>query len=223
MTTMPLLRGGRASSRRAGKHIAQMLTAGAALALSAAFWPAYADHIVMQNGDHYYGRVLSLTTNSLLLQSEVLGNVNLPRDKVKLVNFGINSPPRAAATADTNAVFQWPAAVRELRSDTNLVRQVQAEYLGGATPEAHLKFHQTLNGLVSGQLTVNDLRAEARSAAEQLRSFKRELGGDAGDELDGYLTILERFLRETEASDGAPAKSVRGPSRATNAPASPRR
>jgi hypothetical protein len=213
-----------------------MLVICIAVALSVVMLSAQADQIVMQNGDQYYGKVLSLTTNALVLESEVLGNVTLPRTKVKLVNFGTNAPANALhsvpststpihmrPSGHTNGSSDWPAALRGLQTDTNLVRQVQAEYLGAATPEANLKFSQTLNGLANGTLTMNDLRGEARSAADQLRAFKRELGADAGDEIDGYLDILERFLRETESSAGVTAKPATNPSRPSATPASPKK
>ncbi len=62
---------------------------------------------------------------------------------------------------------------------------------------------------MSGKLTVNDLRKEAKSAADQLRAVKRDLGDDSGT-LDGYLSILDSFLNETASPAGS----------ATNAPAS---
>ena len=192
-----------------------------ALTMCAVLSSALADEVVMQNGDHYYGKVMSLTTNSLLLQSEMLGSVNLPRAKVRLVTFGVSAPTNSVRSAplttnssrlpvavNTNKTSDLSAALRSLKGDTNLVRQIQADYLGGATPEANQKFNQTLNGLASGKLTINDLRAEARTAADQLRAFKRELGEDAGSELDGYLDVLDRFLRETESSVPATKKPV---------------
>ena len=191
------------------------------LAICAVLFSARADEVVMQNGDHYYGKVLSMTTNSLLLQSEMLGTVNLPRAKVKLVTFGINAPTNSARAvtatttasrlpvpANTNRASDLSATLRDLKADTNLVHQIQADYLGAATPEANQKFNETLNGLATGKLNINDLRAEARSAADQLRGFKRELGEDAGGELDGYLEILERFLRETESTAGTKTKPI---------------
>jgi len=192
-----------------------------ALVICAVLCSVRADEVVMQNGDHYYGRVMSVTTNSLLLQSEMLGIVNLPRAKVRLVTFGVNAPTNSARSApltttssrlsvpvNTNKTSDVSAALRSLKADTNLVRQIQADYLSGATLEANQKFNQTLNGLASGKLTINDLRAEAKSAADQLRAFKRELGEDAGGELDSYLEILDRFLRETESSAPPTAKPV---------------
>jgi len=192
--------------------------AACAVAMCAVVFSALADEVVMQNGDHYYGKVLSLTTNSLALQSEVLGRVNLPRAKVHLVTLGTNAPtnsaplitasPRTAAAGGTNATADWPATLRNLQADTNLIRQVQSNYLSAATPEANQKFMQTLSGLATGKLTVNDLRTEARTAADQLRAFKRELGQDAGSEIDEYLNVLDRFLGETDSSARATTKPI---------------
>jgi hypothetical protein len=173
---------------------------------------------------------MSMTTNSLLLQSEMLGNVTLPRAKVKLVTFGINAPTNSArptsqtttsarlsVPVNTNKTSDLSVALRSLKADTNLVRQIQKDYLNAATPEANQKFNQTLNDLASGKLTINDLRGQARTAADQLRAFKRELGEDAGGELDGYLDILDRFLRETESSPGPKTKPIGRPARADSA------
>ncbi len=55
---------------------------------------------------------------------------------------------------------------------------------------------------------MDDIRAEAKSAADQLRALQRESGQDAGFAGNAYLAILDHFLEET-----AP------PGAATNAPA----
>ena len=68
-----------------------------------------------------------------------------------------------------------------------------------------------VDGLMNGKLTVNDLRAEAKSAADQLKGLKRDLGDDDSGALDGYLAILENFLRETRP--GASATNAVPPSR----------
>ena len=61
---------------------------------------------------------------------------------------------------------------------------------------------------MSGKLSADDIRAEAKSAADQLRGLKREGGEEAGFAADAYLSILDHFLKET-----APSGST------TNAPA----
>ena len=55
-----------------------------------------ADQVEMQNGDRYVGNVLSLTADKLVIQSEVLGKLTIPRDKVALITLG--------ATTRTNTV-----------------------------------------------------------------------------------------------------------------------
>src|SRR5712691_4648811 len=72
-----------------------------------------ADQIEMQNGDRYVGTVLSLNANTLVLHSEVLGDLTLPRAKVAQISLrpgtatNIVSQPiahlPASATTRTNA------------------------------------------------------------------------------------------------------------------------
>src|SRR2546425_1927007 len=47
-----------------------------------------ADQIEMQNGDRYFGRLLTFTNDTLVLQSDLLGTVRLPRAKVASVVLG---------------------------------------------------------------------------------------------------------------------------------------
>src|SRR5882724_6940404 len=58
------------------------------LALVLAECGGYADQIEMQNGDRYAGKVLTLSSNSVVLQSEVLGTVTLPREKIATIALG---------------------------------------------------------------------------------------------------------------------------------------
>src|SRR5437016_1793458 len=196
----------------------------ALLALLFAPCRLWGDQVEMQNGDRYVGKVLSLTTNMLVLQSESLGKMQLARDKIASITLGAgttsrvarlpsptNGTPRALAVARTNTPAELPAGFRQLAANTNLVQSVTAPVLGDAGPEAKEKFNELLGGLLSGKLTVNDIRVQASSAVEQMKSLKHELGDDAGV-LDGYLAILEKFLGET-----APAASA-----VTNAPNEPR-
>jgi len=164
----------------------------------------------MQNGDLYYGRVLSLDTNTLVLRSDVLGTIRLPRGKVTLITLGpgaatnftrqssaTNGQSGASSVALTNGITDLSTAFQQLGANTNFIQQVREQFLGAAGPEANNKFNEMVSGLMSGRLTVNDIRAEAKSAADQLKELKRDLGEDAGGALDGYLAILEHFLQET--------------------------
>ncbi len=175
----------------------------------------HADEVNMLNGERYLGEVLSLDTNTLVLRSDVLGKVRLPRGKIAFVTFGSLAatnvarvvPPRVAAplpaassAALTNATTDLAASLRGLGANTNFIQQVQAQFLADAGPQANQKFNEMVAGMMSGKITVNDIRTEAKSAADQLRELKRDLGDDAGGALDGYLFILEHFLQETAPS-----------------------
>jgi len=187
-----------------------------ALAVYAAVCLARADQVHMQNGDNYYGKVLSLNADTLALQSDVLGTVHLPRSKVAAVTFGVTAKPTPALrTIQTNQLPQGPAlsvsnspseisaAFRQLGANSNLLQLVQAQFLGDAGPEANNKFNQLLGGLISGKLNLNDIRAEAKSATDQVRALRKDLGDDAGPLIDGYLAILDGFLKETAPSAAA--------------------
>jgi hypothetical protein len=181
-----------------------------------------ADQVEMQNGDRYAGTVLSLNATSLSLKSDVLGTITLPRNKIALVALGdrtlakteavkskAEADPGVAAVASTNTSPELSSSLRQIGANTNLVSQVQSQFLKDAGPEATKKFNEMLGGLMTGRLTVSDIRAQARSAADQLRAAKKELGEDAGSELDGYLAILDNFLGQSSAAAEAAPKAPR--------------
>jgi hypothetical protein len=193
----------------------------AAFALFAAAGPLLADQVELQNGDRYVGHVLSLNANTVVLQSDVLGTLRLPRSKVAAITLDpqpvtnspaplspTNHPVRPAVASPPRSGADLAPALRQLGVSTNLIQQVQKQFLSGAGPEANNKFNELLGGLLSGKLSVDDIRAEAKSAADQLRTLQRESGEDAGFAASAYLAILDRFLKES-----APATPT------TNAPA----
>jgi len=182
---------------------------------------ARADQVEMQNGDRYVGKILSLDPESLTLRSEILGTLKLPRTKVALMALDparldqhqtrtveSNKPPTTASTAPAQGTSarrtQAPAGVpgaeldlRSLSEDTNMVHEIQNQFLTGAGPAANKKFQDMLNALMSGKMSVGDLRLQAKSAADQVRSLKKDLGEDVGFALDGYLAILDQFVNES--------------------------
>lgn len=201
---------------------APVLIACAILLLSVAPLRMWGDQVELQNGDRYVGQVVSLNTNTVVLQSDVLGTLRLPRSRVAIITLGpgpaTNSPalplPTSAVTpavspTSANVVTNLSPALRGLSKSTNLIQQVQTQFLSGAGPEANNKFNELLGGLMSGKLNVEDIRAEAKTAADQLRALQRESGEDAGFAASTYLAILDHFLKETAPSGSA-----------TNAPAS---
>lgn len=178
---------------------------------------AHADQIEMSNGDRYVGRVLSLNNDTLLLQSEVLGTLRLPRARISAISLEPRAPgsvtnvarpaPLAlrsngtnrisAAATSTNATTAFSAAMRQLSTDSNVVKQVQDQLLTGAGPEAQAKFNDLLSGLLSGKVDLAKLRAEAKSTMDQAKGVRGDMG-EEGAMLDSYLAILDGFLRETE-------------------------
>ena len=194
---------------------------------------ASADQIMLRNGDVLNGKVLAMTTNSLVLQDESLGTLTLPREKVSNITLGAvaaelpplvmaNTPasqanslsdlhpmgapglPSEAGTPNpVNSSSDLQGMLREVREHSNIVQEVEAQVLGSsASPEAVSKFNDLLDQLSSGQLDMNGLRAQAQSAANQLQEYKKEMGPDAGEEVDSYLTILNSFLRDTAPTNG---------------------
>ena len=207
------------------------LLGGALLGL--ALCAALADQIEMQNGDRYFGKVLAMTNSTLVVQSEILGTISVPREKVVQISLGAvsltNSPfgsglaakpllpsgkkplvAAAPAPAGTNGLAA--TASRETSDQKQLIQQIQDEFLGGADPAAKAKYNEMVNGFLSGKVNLGDIRAQAKSAADQLRAARKDLGDDAGFALDGYLTILDSFLKETASTPAAtpapPAKPV---------------
>jgi len=187
------------------------MTLAAALALCPVAF-LRADQVVMQNGDTYHGKVLSVTTNAVVLQNDNLGSVTLARSKVAIIRFGNGTAKGSSlvasstgiqtgqpVTAQTKAGSDLTTALHGIRDQTNLIQQVQSQFLASASPEAMHKFDELLNGLSTGKIDLNGLRAEAQSAADQLRSLKKDLGPDASGAMDFYLAILDSFLQEAAA------------------------
>jgi hypothetical protein len=208
---------------------------GAGLALAAGLGivaqPARADLLELTNGDHYRGIVISMTLSNLEFQSEIQGRVKLPRDKVAKITF--REPVVAKTTAVSAPVTAAPlilsgpgaapaptgdAVVNQMRQqgiDPKIVSQVQEQIFGKASPEAAQKFNETMTGLMSGQISVQDIRKQAQTAIGQIKSARKDLGDDAGDMLDGYLSILEKFVQETDTPGGNSAVAPPAPAAPT--------
>jgi hypothetical protein len=188
---------------------------------------ARADQVKMQNGECYIGKVVTLSNETVIVQSDVLGVLKVPRARIASITFGTNAVTRAVQTpvitsaqpqkptqpqkpVVTNSSSDLTTAINQLRANPNAMRQVQQQMLAGADPKATEMFNQTMGGLMNGSLNLDDIRTQAKSAADQLRATKKELGDDAGFAVDGYLAVLDGFLRETATTAGA----------TTNAPSS---
>ena len=181
-----------------------------------------ADEVDMQNGDRYFGTVLSVSADTVVLKSEVLGVINVPRAKVTNLAFGVKTaapvsaspklpvaaPP--AASAGTNADLS--TALRGLGADTNFIGQVRQKFLAD-NPGAASNYDAMVGGLLDGSLNLDELRRQARSAADQLRELKRAGGSDSGIPVDAYLEVLDNFVNETAGgpTNAAPALVPKSP------------
>jgi hypothetical protein len=189
-------------------------------AFSASFTlSAYADQVNMQNGERYIGKVVTLSNETVVVQSDVLGTLKVPRSKIASITFGTNAVPAPVQTpvaasaqptrpTSTNSSADLTSAIQQLRADPNAMRQIEQQFLAGADPQAKEMFNQMMGGLMNGTLNLNDIRTQAKSAADQLRSAKKELGDDAGFAVDGYLAVLDSFLRETASTSGGAATNA---------------
>lgn len=172
-----------------------------------------ADVVDMQNGDRYYGTVMLVSPDTVILKSDVLGKIALPRKSVASLMFGTNSvvpieatnsmhvsAPTNLPTVDlaalTNTNEDLAVALHNLGSNTNFIQQIRNQMLAGS-PEATGKYDEMVSGLMGGTVNIDDLRREAKSSADQIRELKRDLGSDVGDSLDDYLQVLDQFVNET--------------------------
>jgi hypothetical protein len=160
----------------------------------------------MQNGDRYSGKVLSYTNNVILLTNDFAGTITLPRTNVARVLIG-TVPSGPAAAPKTDSAIVLPKLPTNSLAGVNLDKlgtadqaaKVKQDLLGDANPAAKAKFDEMLGDITSGKMSLGDLRAQAVSAATQLRQLKKELGPQSDDTLDGYLTVLESFIKEVPA------------------------
>ncbi len=145
--------------------------------------------------------MLTLDTNTLTFQNESLGIVKLPRSKV--MSITLEAPPGStnAAALSPSAATPLPvqtnnpfALLNRLGVTSNLVAQIQKQYLAGSPPEAQDKFNELMGGLLSGKLTMADIRAQAKSIGDQVRALRKDLDEEQGAMVDAYLSILDRFL-----------------------------
>ena len=139
--------------RRDRRPLAQALglIACALLLLSAAPLRVWGDQVEMQNGDRYVGQVLSLNTNTVVLQSDRAGDgapaakqggghntLALSRQPTPLPCPCRRTP---SFPPHPQRLPLWPTnlspALHGLSMSTNLIQQVQKQFLSGAGPEAN--------------------------------------------------------------------------------------
>lgn len=193
-----------------------------------------ADSVELSNGDVLHGKVVSLDGSLLKLRSEVHGEMSIARDKVARISLGDGpakpASEKPAAKGKAEAEVNPQDRARQLLKDgvnPKDLAALQQQFPALATsPQAQKYFNDTVAGLVSGKLDVQDLRKDAIKARNELKALQADLKkqlGDDGGMLDGYLSILEKFIAETEPAKppaNAPAPAP-APAPAQPAPASP--
>jgi hypothetical protein len=174
-----------------------------------------ADQVEMRNGDRYLGRIVSVNTNQVVLNSDLLGQLRLARSQIASIQFGVSN--KAALTnAPASPTNDSAKVLSELKEGSGAAKKVEQDLLSEATPEVKAKYNEMVSALLNGKMTVADVRREAETAARQLRDLRRELGEESGGALDGYLAILEKFLNETpKAEPASPPAAVKKPLVAT--------
>lgn len=193
---------------------------------------ADAEEVQLVNGDRITGRVVSLSAKSLTLKSEVLGEIVIPRDKVGAIYLGDVKPPAQSApatpppqspkrTAKTPEDIigqltgravpggngQTPDdVIKQLQAGGTIkpqdLREVQQAFPLLAAPEAQAYFNEMVGGLMSGRKNLGDLRKDAITSRDILEDLKKDLGPE-GAALNGYLSILNRFINETDPAPTA--------------------
>lgn len=167
--------------------------------------PLRADLLNLANGDRYVGHVELVNQTEVHLKSDVVGLVKIPRDKVVSIYFGTNQPSASVAIKTELPKNEF---------DPKAIEQVQREFLTTATPEANAMFQEMVQGLASGKLSVDDLRAQARDSLKQLRDLQAEIGEeDDNPLLQSYVGILERFINAgtNRAKTAAPKVAIPPP------------
>lgn len=175
---------------------------------------AYADSVKLLNGDVINGKVVSVDDQQAVISSEALGEVTIDRSKLKSISFGDEPAPETAATTPEKLLEDLTG--REMpQSNTpglNLdgllqggdlqlgdLQQLQKALPLLAEPEVQKQFQSYLQGLMTGELTIDDIRSDAADARDELKKLQDELG-PRGKAFDSYLNILDGFLNEAEPS-----------------------
>ncbi len=187
-------------------HFKSVATAAFSLLLGATTC-VQADLIETKTGDLYNGTLISMDAHNLIMTNEILGRITLPRNKIARITLA-PAPALSASAVATNPIVPMPATNTAAKARSllqqpasvagslNIMQWVQQELLTGADPTAQAKFQALAGGLLSGQISEAQIRAEAQTASQQLRQLKKVLGDDFGDELEGCLNILDHFLSQ---------------------------
>ena len=164
--------------------------------------PVAADSVQLSNGDTLHGRVVSLNDKQLHLQSDTLGQLDVPRAKVVAITFGEKKSAPTVNLRKDGTINNTPEAILKQLKTSGVqakdVSDIQKMFPLLATPEASSYFNDTVKGLLGGSLNVGDIRKDAIRARDELKKAVKGLGPDVEGGVAPYLMILDKFIRETE-------------------------
>jgi len=188
---------------------AGVLVTGLALAVL----PAAADSVQLANGDVLNGRVLGLDDKNLRLESETLGQVNIPRGKIVSITLGNHKAagPASAATPRSAADLSPEEVLKQFKTtgvNPKDLKDIKKMLPLLATPEASRYFDDTVKGLLGGTKSMGDLRKEAIRARAELKKATKGLGPDVEAGVAPYLQILDSFIRETQPAAAKAEKAA---------------
>jgi len=135
-----------------------------------------------------------------------------PEDIIrKLIPKGFDRKAIERMAAGAKKAANPEDVIRQLREaggvDPAIRRQLSLQIPGFTSPAVQSYFDKKVNGLMSGDLSLGDIRNDAVDVRDQLEQLKKDLG-PSGEALNGYLDILNGFIRETES---VPAKKPKNP------------
>jgi hypothetical protein len=137
---------------------------------------------------------------------------------------GSQLPPGSGAAAPSGTPQD---AVGQLKGlDPALTKQLQQTFPLMATPSVQKYFNDTVGGLITGNINVQDVRKQAIAVRKQIDDLEKDLGPEAKAALAPYSGILDHFIRETAPPTQGSPESAPQPGAAkrpkSNAGPSPR-
>lgn len=185
---------------------------------------ATAEVVETANGERLIGKVVSLDTKKLQLESESFGLITIDRSNVATIwligspktyrNATVSDDAKASPSEKLSTAFRNVQTSGEVLNllrksggvDADTMSQLKKQFPMLETPEVKLYFTDKVGGLMTGRLSVQDIRKDAVKAVDQINEIKKDLGPQAAGALDGYLSILENFIERSAPEDGQQTK-----------------
>lgn len=190
------------------KKLQQSLTLILFIIVWAGSQQAHSETIHLINGDVLQAKVIALNDKQLSIQSDILGVLKVPREKVARIDFIQQPTPKHPVTqSPLHQSARSPNATKALLGTQNsgnandLIQQVQQQMLTTAGPEANEMYQNLVQGVTSGSINIPQLKTMAEDTVQQIEELQAELGDDVGFALDGYLSILKGFIQKAEKNN----------------------